>query len=197
MDRNNLFPLIIPSDYLSSAWKLPHEKFPINEFALTWVLFEGSSTMTYLTEDEYENLNENSQNWQQRSFENLRFSSDFFHTNVKYSSQNNSVVFISFLNDDGIGSTRILLNFELSRAFKNGYSVAFPDRSCGLVIPKDIPKKDLDETKMLVRKMYKTATTPMTDKIYDSDQFVLPENWTLPIDKDFSNQIIEKLIAND
>jgi hypothetical protein len=41
------------------------------------------------------------------------------------------------MNSDGIGSSRVVLSNELVKAFPNGYYLAFPDRSCGLVITKD------------------------------------------------------------
>lgn len=83
MKIGNLYPLIVPSSYLDSGWDLPHQKFPISEFILTWVEFEGSSSMTYLTEGKYRTLNNSVSNWQQRSFENLRNSGRYFNTHSK------------------------------------------------------------------------------------------------------------------
>ena len=146
-----------------------------------------------MTEAGYIELNNNIKNWQRQSFENLRNGGEYFHTHAKYSSQNKNIVFISFLNTDGIGSSRLLLNTEFSNAFPGGYYLAFPDRSCGLIISKEITDKELKETQLLVKNMYKTATTPMTSEIYDPLKFSLPQDWTLPIDKEFSEQIINAI----
>ena len=85
------------------------------------------------------------------------------------------IVFKAFINEDGIGSSRILLSKELSSAFPNGYYVAFPDRSCGLIIPKNINGKELEEMKTLIKKMKKGATISMSDQLYDMEDFSLPE----------------------
>jgi len=191
MNIENLFPLIVPSTYVSTSWNLPHEKLPISEFVLTWVEFEGSSPMTYLTESEFVELNNNFKNWQQQSFENLKNEGDYFHTHTKFRGNTDHVIYISFLNEDGIGSSRILLSTELSKGFTKGYYLALPDRSCGLIISKDITDKELEETKLHVDKMYKNATIPMSGNIYDPMQFALPNDWTQPIDKAFSDQIID------
>jgi hypothetical protein len=192
----NLFPLIVPTTYVGTSWNPLYQKFNIPEFVLTWAEFKDSSPMIYLTETRYIELNNNIKHWQQQSFENLRHKGEYFHTQTKYSNHNKNIVFISFLNIDGIGSSRILLNTEFSKAFPGGYYLAFPDRSCGLIISKDITDKDLKETQLLIKNMYKTASTPMTSKIYDPSEFTLPNDWTSPIDKEFSKQIINAIDAN-
>lgn len=191
MSIENLFPLIVPSNYLNTGWNLPHQKFPIVEFVLTWVEFEGSSPMTYLTETNYKELNSKISNWQQRSFENLRNSGHYFHTHSKIRDRTDHLIYLSFLNEDGIGSSRILLNIELAKVFPKGYYLAFPDRSCGLVISKDITDAELKETQLLIGRMFNNATTPMTGEIYSSKDFFLPTEWTEPIDKEFSARIID------
>src|SRR5688572_10681217 len=173
----NLFPLIVPSSYLDTGWDLPNQKFPIAEFILTWVEFEGSYSMTYLTEIEYRDINSSISNWQRRSFENLRNSGQYFHTHSKVRDNADHLIYLSFLNEDGIGSSRILLNMELAKGFPNGYYLAFPDRSCGLAISKDITDEELKETQLLIGRMFKNATTPMTGEIYSSKDFALHTKW--------------------
>ena len=193
MNIENLFPLIVPSTYVGTSWNLPHQKLPISEFVLTWVEFKGSSPMTYLTEARFSELNNNFPNWQQQSFENLRNEGDYFHTHTKFRPNTEHVIFISFLNGDGIGSSRVLLNIELSKGFANGYYLALPDRSCGLIISKNITDKEFDEMKSQVNEMYKNATIPMSGAIHDPKQFILPNDWTQPVNKQFSDQIVDAI----
>src|SRR5687768_18098145 len=121
MNIENLFPIIVPSNYLNTGWDLPHQKFPIDEFILTWVEFEGSSPMTYLTVTNYGEISSTVGNWQQRSFENLRNSGRYFHTHSKVRDNTGHLIYLSFLNEDSIGSSRILLNIELEKGFPKGY----------------------------------------------------------------------------
>ena len=149
--------------------------------------------MIYLTEANFAELNKNFGDWQQQSFENLRNEGDYFHTHTKRRHNTDHVIFISFLNNDGIGSSRVLLNIELSKGFAKGYYLALPDRSCGLIISKDITNKELEEIKTQVNEMYKNATIPMSGEIHDPLQFTLPNSWTNPIDKAFSDQIVDAI----
>ncbi len=98
------------------------------------------------------------------------------------------------MNSDGIGSSRLLLSNELTKGFPNGYYLAFPDRSCGLVIAKDISEKELKEIKDLVKGMYKGATTAMSGQLHPVSDFTLPAQWTQPIDTEFSNILSNEIL---
>lgn len=104
------------------------------------------------------------------------------------------LIYLSFLNEDGIGSSRILLNVELGKQFPKGYYLALPDRSCGLAISKDITDVELKEVQLLVAEMFENATTPMTREIFNIEDFTLPAKWSEPMDKDFLGRISDAII---
>lgn len=197
MDITNIFPLIVPhSYYRKGIWDLPHQLLPDEEYLLTWVSFGVNSTMIYITEAEFRELNERNKGWQQRAFENLRYSiseQENFFTHSHQTDDKQKIKFLAFLHADGIGSSRILFDSELSKAFPEGYYVALPDRSCGLVIPKTIDNESLKDVKELVKDMYKDATVPMSAELYSSESFLLPKDWLEPIDKDFSEMLIAEI----
>ena len=197
MNIDNIFPLIVPSSYyLKGTWDLPHQPFPDKRYLLTWVFFGVNNTMTYITEENFAELNEKNRGWQQRAFENLRHSiteQEIFFTHQNQTADNSKIKFLAFLHADGIGSSRILLDSELLKAFPDGYYVALPDRSCGLVIPKSVNNKHLEEVKALVRNMYKDATVPMSGEVHSSENFMLPTDWLLPMDKDFSEMLVAEI----
>lgn len=188
-----MYPLIIPSSYLNSDRILPHEPFSEPKFVLTWVKFGDSSTMTYVNGNDIHELNAIYSDWQQRAFENLRNSSDYFHTNTKYRRNGNGILWIAFLNSDGIGSSRILLSEELSQGFPEGYYLALPDRSCGMVISKNITSEELSEAKQMVLDMFSKATTPMSGALHEPHEFALPKKWLAAIDLEFSKVLVEAI----
>ena len=152
--------------------------------------------MRYLDQAQYDELNKNHDGWQRKSFENLRKSmsdDENFFTHYKISDDSQRVIYITFMNRDGIGSSRILLCEELTKAFPNGYKLAFPDRSCGLVIPLDITREEWSETTELVKRMHKGATTPMSDKLHSAEEFSLPVDWTAPIDTQCSDLFVNEI----
>ncbi|MEO3403282.1 hypothetical protein AAFN85_05235 [Mucilaginibacter sp. CAU 1740] len=196
MDLNQIYPLIVPRSYYSEgSWELPHQQFYNKQFLLTWVFFTGSGVMSYITKEQFVVLNENHSGWQQTSFENLRHSitdKENFFTHHATGSDGKTIIFLAFVHGDGIGSSRILLSNELSNIFPNGYQVALPDRSVGIVVPNGINLQEMKEVKQMTNDMYKKATTPMSGQVYNSEWFSLPEKWLMPVDKDFASALINQ-----
>ena len=197
INLDNIYPLIVPANYyVKGTWELPHYTFPNQSFILTWVIFGSAATMNYLTQEQYQELNNSYDGWQQKSFENLRLSiadNENFFSQYKMASGGHNILWLCFMNSDGIGSSRILLSSELTKAFPNGYYLAFPDRSCGLVIAKDISDTELKEIKDMVKGMYKGATTSMSGQLHSASDFELPEQWTQPIDTEFSGVLTNEI----
>ena len=96
-----------------------------------------------------------------------------------------------FMHSDGIGSSRILLSHELSEIFPNGYHIALPDRSVGIVAPSGTSEAELKELKQTVRSMHRKATTPMSGQLYTPENFSLPVDWLKPKDEEFSKVLID------
>jgi len=198
MDIKTVCPLIVPANYhVKDVWGFPHQAFNNTNYILTWVSIIGSEPMLYMTQDIYNRLSARHPNWQRQAIENLRHlarDNENFFTHFKKTSDNSKVLFIAFENGDGIGSSRILLKIELSKIFPNGYYVALPDRNFGMAIAKDISEKDLKQTKTLVKKMYKVATSPMSPVLHAPIDFDLPHEWLAPIDTNYSQLLISEAI---
>lgn len=194
-----LYPLIVPENYyLPGTWDLPHYNLIASDFIMTWVSFRGDAPMIYLTQDEYQFLTETQSGWEQRTFENLRHltnENEYFCTHFQQSDQSKKLAYIAFMNQDGIGSSRILLSGELEKLFPNGYFVAMPDRSCGFAIAKDAPEHELNEVKQLIKNMFEGATTPMSSNLFNSSDFKLIDNWVAPINQGHSDKIITEVIT--
>lgn len=194
---DNIYPLIVPANYyVKGTWELPHYTLPNQSFILTWVTFGSAATMNYLTQEQYQELNTSYEGWQQKSFENLRLSiadNENFFSQYKMSAGGQQLLWLCFMNGDGIGSSRILLSNELTKAFPKGYYLAFPDRSCGMVIAKDISDTELKEIKDMVKGMYKSATTSMSGQLHPASDFELPQQWTQPIDTKFSSVLTNEI----
>ena len=199
MNINHLYPLIVPRSYVAeSAWDLPHYPFPHDDFILTWVLFDADDPMMYLTREEYECLNEQHLGWQQVAMENLRHSraeAENLFTHFKPSADSRRIIFLAFMHQDGIGSSRILLANELQQAFPAGYALALPDRSCGLLVPQDVSAEELADVQALVESMHEGATTPMSGALHAPADFALPASWTQPADSAFSQAFVAEVQA--
>jgi hypothetical protein len=193
----HLYPLIVPSTYASDpTWDLPYHPLPHKNFILTWVSFEADEVMTYLTRAEHQNLEATQPGWQGVAVDNLRYSltdSESLYTHAKVSDDARRVVFLAFMHQDGLGSSRLLLTLEWSNSFPNGYYLALPDRSCGLLIPYGVPATELADIQQLVESMYDGATVPMSDQLYMSADFALPAAWTTPLATQSSQAVLEAI----
>lgn len=196
-NRSLRYPLLVPSSYVSdTTWDLPHHPLPHKDFILTWVSFEADEAMTYLTRAEYQSLEATQPGWQRVAVDNLRHSlaeSESLYTHAKVSEDARRVVFLAFMHQDGIGSSRLLLTPEWSQAFPNGYYLALPDRSCGLLIPHGVPAAELADTQQLIESLYEGATVPMSDQLYTSADFALPATWTTPLATEPSQIVLETI----
>ena len=89
IDIDKIYPLIVPATYYTeTTWELPHFNLANKSFILTWVIFGTATSMIYLNKIQYECLNDNHKNWQQKAFENLRYSiseEENFYTYFKIS----------------------------------------------------------------------------------------------------------------
>ena len=197
MELQHLYPLIVPSGYVSdTTWDLPHHPLPHTDFILTWVSFEADEAMTYLTRAEYQHLQATRPGWQRVAVDNLRHSlaeSERLYTDAKVSDDARRVVLLAFMHQDGIGSSRLLLTPKWSEAFPNGYYLALPDWSCGLLIPHGAPATELADTQQLVTSMYDRATVPMSDQLYTSADFALPAAWITPSTAQSSQALLEAI----
>lgn len=198
MNVEKILPLIVPASAGNkNSTRLPYHKFVNKDFILTWIGFNADGVMSFLTQKEYKHLDDTYYDWQMQAFENLRLSineDEIFFTQHKMSSDGKRIIFIVFLNADGIGCSRVLFSNELAETFPNGYYIAIPDRSCGLIIAKDVTLEELDEIKAMVKKTYASAATPLSALLYDAGEFALPAEWTEPFDQQYSEELMNEII---
>lgn len=78
--------------------------------------------------------------------------------------------------EDGLGSSRLLLLDEIATAFPQGFHLAIPDRSCGLVLNKCLAPSQEEECRELVHSCFKDSTTPMLDGTFPWSSFELADD---------------------
>ncbi len=200
MDLDIIYPLIVPSRYYGTSWDLPHQVFPNKDYILTWVFLGTERTMTYIKRDEFDKLNNYFQNWQLRAFENLRNllgNEENFYTRYRVNEDDEKLSFIIFSNEDGIGSSRILLSYEFEQAFPEGYNVAMPDRSYGVVASKNISLAEQKILANIIVENYGCSGASMSKLVLKPSDFSLPKEWLRPIDNELSIWLIETILSFD
>jgi hypothetical protein len=82
--------------------------------------------------------------------------------------EDGSVVYIVMQHGDGLGSSRLLMEPEISDYFANGYCVGLPERSVGLVVSRTAPHSVLEECQRLVTDCAEVGTIPMLPELFAS-----------------------------
>ena len=174
-ELERLFPLIVPREYFELGMPAPHHALPEKDLALTWVLLQPT-TMLYLTPEEAERFDKAGLAWKEKAIENLAFDPGGMATHEK-KSPDGRLLWVAMMHHDGLGSSRTLLAPGWKQAFPEGYWLALPDRSFGMVISRSLKPPELAEVKTMVAQMYVGATTPMSGRLYEPEELAIPDEW--------------------
>lgn len=174
-DVQRLFPVIVPQSYADLGMPAVLETLPGEGLAVTFALLDAT-TMTYLTKDEARRFDEEGLKWQQAAIMNLANAPGGAATHSK-NAPDGRLQWVAMMHKDGLGSSRTLLTRGWRYTFPEGYWVALPDRSCGMVISKSLSPAELAEVKTSIEKMYEGATTPMSPRLYEQDDLAIPTEW--------------------
>jgi hypothetical protein len=176
---DRLMPLIIHSTCVNSnLWDSPHQELPLRDYSLSWVIVDRNSNGRVAYQDVTPEMVEVWENegidWQQRAVINLKVASQELWTHQKLR-PDGSVVWAIMMHHDGFGSSRTLLSPYLDKYFPDGYYVAIPDRSIGIIIPRDLSIDEMQETQKLLDSWYDTASAPMSPYLFAPDALI-PEH---------------------
>ncbi len=168
LDR--LMPLIIHSTCLDSKlWDAPYQPLPLRDYSLSWAIVERNARGRVAYQDltaEMVSVWENEGiDWQQRAAINLKVASQELWTHQKLR-QDGSIVWAIAMHNDGFGSSRVLLSLYLDKYFPEGYYVAIPDRSIGIIIPNNLSMTEMQETQDLLESWYDSAAAPMSPHLF-------------------------------
>ncbi len=162
----NVRPLIVPSSYFTTgAFPAPHVPLTAPDLALTCVMLSGPASVLYVEPQMAESWRRKGIDWVAGSLTELRRADERLRWTHESRDEDGQLNWIAFMNDDGLGSSRLLLTDELARQFPEGYLVALPDRSCGLAISKRLGWNEHREVEAMVADMHKGATTPMCSDV--------------------------------
>jgi hypothetical protein len=168
-----VFPIIVPRSYFAhDNWRGNYLLLNHPELAVTWVELTRDNAMLYVNKDRHKELEAKHGHLHQHAMCVLRQQSENqLATHAK--EDGGRTVFLGMMHSDGLGSSRLLLLPELHARFPNGFHLAIPDRSCGLVMPLGLPTEDVSLFTTMVNNCYEGATTPMLAGVYNSHDFEL------------------------
>lgn len=159
MNFDHVRPLIVPAEYVRAGVPAAYASLAAPDLALAWVELTPRATMHYVTPSQAAEWDGTHPAWRENALDAMRRADhDRFWTHEKRT-DTGALAWIGMMQEDGLGSSRLLLAAELARTFPEGYLVAFPDRSCGMAISRT--HADLEQVRAMVAKMHEGATIPM------------------------------------
>lgn len=173
MSPANIFPIIVPRSYFASG------KFPANsldlkhpQLSVTWVDLSGPGSMTYIDPETQRGIGLSTHELHRTAMQNLsKAGSLFTHEKVA----NGTCLWKAMNHEDGLGSSRLLLLDEIATFFPQGFHLAIPERSCGLVLSKGLPPLQEEECSELVHACFTDGTVQMLDGAFPRSSFELTD----------------------
>ena len=169
MLRDNVLPVIVPRTYFQyNNWPGHYKFLKHPQLAITWVETSKPGSMLYINVEDHKKLEASGQSVHELAMQNLR-KAGALTTHEKV--VEGQVIFRAMMHADGLGTSRLLLLPELARLFPGGYLCGIPERSCGVVVPRNLPNDSHSQVLQMVNGCYEEGTTPMLSGIFESDQF--------------------------
>jgi hypothetical protein len=159
MPFDRIRPLIVPAEYVTVGVPAAFDALSSPDLALTWVELSDRAAMLYVTPARAREWDRTHVGWHAAALEAMRRADRGQVWTHEKRTGSGALEWVAMMHEDGLGSSRLLLEPELERAFPGGYLVALPDRSCGMAVSRT--DANLDEVRAMVAGMHAEATIPM------------------------------------
>jgi hypothetical protein len=161
-DIENVVPIIVPRGYFAQGnWPGPYDYLRSELLGLTWTILFPGEVMVYVNHENVAEWERSHINWQKAANHNLlRISENQLWTREKRDADG-QLLWAAMMHEDGLGSSRLLLQKEIFEAVGGKYQIGLPDRSCAIIVPESAGKNNMMEVTQMVQRMFEKATTPM------------------------------------
>jgi hypothetical protein len=125
--------------------------------------------MVYVNQTMQEYWEHQGIDWQQISLANLhRASADFPYTH-EFRRDNGELYAVALMHSDGYGPSRLLLGGYFAELFPQGYKVALPEMSMGVVWALELQSQEQQELESLIQSCHENGTRPLLPGIHHPD----------------------------
>jgi len=169
MLSDRILPVIVPRTYFQYGnWPGYYKLLRHPQLAITWAETNEPGSMVYVNIEDHKKLEASGQSVHELAMQNLRRAGTLTtHEKIV----DGEVIFRAMMHKDGLGTSRLLLLPELAHLFPNGYVCGIPERSCGVVAPRNLPNDSYTQVLQMVNGCFEEGTTPMLSGMLESDQF--------------------------
>jgi hypothetical protein len=165
----DLIPLFVPTTFLATGvWPGPFENVGVPGLGLTWAVLQPQQTMRYVDHEAERYWDSCQIPWRTSAIENVQRRSVREVWTHEFRRENGSPFAVAMMHADGVGPSRLLLYESLESLFPEGYLVALPEMSCGLVLSAVATRKERHKIEDLVRNCFRDGTRPLVEGLHEA-----------------------------
>ena len=170
-DLAKVFPQVMPLSAVRSDWPGPIERLGDLPFGVSWAVADPQNYFRYVSWDMSRNWEGGGTNWRGMAMENLtELSRRYPYAGSKKGADGRPFV-LSLLNEDSMGPSRLLVPGLFQDLFGDDYTVAIPERTCGVAYRNGLVGEEALLANDVVDKCFKVGTEPMSNERFDPKRF--------------------------
>jgi hypothetical protein len=170
-DLAKVYPQIMPFSLVGPSWPGPIEPLGDLPFGISWAVADPENYFRYVSWDMSQFWESTGTNWRAVAMENLKeLSRSYPYAGVKEDSDGR-IYLLSLLSRDSMGPSRLLVPGLFKDMFGENYTVAIPERTCGVVFRNGLEGEEELLAKTLVDECFRVGTEPMSNERFDPKRF--------------------------
>jgi hypothetical protein len=173
LDTHDLLPVLLPASFFADGkWPGPYTRLRTGEIGLTWAVRLSAGSVRYVSRAMQSHWEARGMDWQALALSNLSRYTKSQPGPRTLRRIDGEVFAIAFLDEDGLGPSRLLFREMLSELFPLGYRVAIPERSCALAFSNDVTEQELKQVEGVTDHCYRHGTRPFVPSFYAADDLL-------------------------
>lgn len=170
-DITKLYPQIMPLSLVRPDWPGPIERLGDLPFGVSWATADPENYFRYASWDMLRSWEEQGINWKSVAMQNLtKLSQRYPYAGTKEGVDGQPYL-LSLLNRDSMGPSRLLVPGLFDELFGEDYTVAIPERTCGVVYRNGLEGEEAFVANTLVDECFRIGTEPMSNERFDPKRF--------------------------
>lgn len=170
-DIDRLYPQIMPLAAVTDAWPGPIEPLGDLPFGVSWAMAEPANYFRYVDWKLVRFWEAASVDWKTVAMANLTNLSRRQPYAGSREDANGRPFVLSLLHQDSMGPSRLLVPGLFHDLFGEDYTVAIPERTCGVAYRNGLEGEEAWVANAVVDECFKVGTEPMSNERFDPQRF--------------------------
>jgi hypothetical protein len=174
LDIEDLLPVFVPISFFEYGnWPGPYEALQVPGLGLTWAVLQPEQTMRYVSHRVEAHWVGKRIPWRDIAVHNIQRHSIEGVWTHEFRGEDGALFAVAMMHPDGLGPSRLLLRESLERLFPEGYVVALPEMSCGLVLSTRAADAERSKILGIVTDCFENGTRPLVPGLHEASKIEL------------------------